>query len=310
MSFNQKKNMNIEKDDMNIKSHLDTSLDMSGIKVSEDLINRTLDAIKKQTPVKVTGIDEWKAASGRRRTPVAGVIKGFASVAAAIFILVVGFNAFRLMGGSSKDTADNSADYGTSENESMQESDEMKAEDAADSSMPYLARSKDNGADNDTGNVEEEFGTAVTQEAPTAEEERIGETKVTADSNEAAGGYSDAFTLSLGDICPINREAAESVDITVVTAEKSIFLSDSADIDDFYTLMGSHAFSEGSESTGNNLYIIKVNSSGAVFTMTVEDAYIITAYSFGNDVTEGRYNTLDHGRLLMDLEGLFRKYEQ
>lgn len=308
MNFNQKKNIKIENDEMNIKSHLDTSLDMSGINVSEDLINRTLEAIIKQTPTKVTGIDEWKASPGRKRTPVAGVIKGFASVAAAVFILVIGFNAFRMMGGSSKSDNSNSEDYGT---KSAQESDEMIAEDADDSSMPYTAKFRNTGADNKADSVEEESYAAEIQDVPAADKDRTEEIKATADGNEAvSGGYGDIFTLSIGDICPIIREAAVSVDITDVTAEKSIFLSDSADIDNFYTLMESHVFTEGSESTKTNLYIIKVNSSGAVFTMTVEASYIITAYSFGNDVTEGRYNTSDQSRLLMDLEGLFLKYEQ
>jgi hypothetical protein len=308
MSFNQKKNIKIENDEMDIKSHLDTSLDMCGINVTEDLINRTLEAIIKQSSTKVTGIDEWKASSGRKRTPAAGIIKGFASVAAAVFILVIGFNAFRMMGGSSKSDSSNSEDYGT---KSAQESDEMIAEDADDSSMPYMALSKDVGAGNKADSVEEESYAAEIQDVPAADRALTEEIKATADGNEAvSGGYGDIFTLSIGDICPIIREAAVSVDITDVTAEKSLFLSDSADIDNFYTLMENHVFTEGSEFTKTNLYIIKVNSSGAVFTMTVEDAYIITTYSFGNDVTEGRYSTMDQSRLLMDLEGLFLKYKQ
>lgn len=48
MNFDKNKSDYSKLDDMNIKSHLNTSLEMSGISVSEDLIQRTLQAIKEQ----------------------------------------------------------------------------------------------------------------------------------------------------------------------------------------------------------------------------------------------------------------------
>jgi hypothetical protein len=47
---NKDKKTNIKNDELNIRSHLNASLDLNGISVSEDLINRTLEAINKQTP--------------------------------------------------------------------------------------------------------------------------------------------------------------------------------------------------------------------------------------------------------------------
>ena len=46
MNFDKNKSDYSKLDDMNIKSHLNTSLEMSGISVSEDLIQRTIQAIK------------------------------------------------------------------------------------------------------------------------------------------------------------------------------------------------------------------------------------------------------------------------
>lgn len=98
MNYNDKKNHNIEKDDMNIKSHLDASLDLSGISVSEDLINRTLEAIKKQTAEQSLESDDHltaqKVASKdtKKVIPWNRYIRGFAGVAAAAVIVVAGYN--------------------------------------------------------------------------------------------------------------------------------------------------------------------------------------------------------------------------
>jgi hypothetical protein len=122
--------------------------------------------------------------------------------------------------------------------------------------------------------------------------------------------YSVIYTLSFRDICPILPEAAISVNITETSTNNSAFLSDGAAINEFYSLMDMNFFAEGSESSGVNDYIFKVNSSGASFTMTVEDNYILTSYSFGEEKTDSRYVTANHQQLLQDLGAFYNKFKQ
>ena len=87
----------IEQDELNIKSHLNTSLDLSGISVSEDLINRTLAAIKEQaiSSEEVTKTDDL--APRKKIIAWNRYIRGFAGVAAAALIVVIGYNFIQHM---------------------------------------------------------------------------------------------------------------------------------------------------------------------------------------------------------------------
>ena len=94
MKYNDNKKDNIEMDDMNIKSHLDTSLDLSGVIVSEDLINRTLEAIKKQSTGQ-TNLEESKEASTTGTKKVIAwnrYVRSLAGVAAAVIIVAAGYS--------------------------------------------------------------------------------------------------------------------------------------------------------------------------------------------------------------------------
>ena len=137
---------NVELDDMDIKSHLDASLDLSGISVSEDLINRTLAAIKKQeTEQQKTeqqeGLGGLVPASGKEKKVInwGRYVRGFASVAAAAVILVAGYHILNNTGMKkdsnmeSTSTADNGT-FDTAENSiysSLGVEEDLKMQDAA-----------------------------------------------------------------------------------------------------------------------------------------------------------------------------------
>ncbi|HWT73813.1 MAG TPA: hypothetical protein VN258_03715 [Mobilitalea sp.] len=110
MSYNDKKNENIEIDDMNIRSHLDTSLELSGISVSEDLINRTLEAIKKQTAGQPAEESQAGSKSVTKKViPWNRYIRGFAGVAAAVVVVAAGYSFLSNGGLFSKKDANFSA---------------------------------------------------------------------------------------------------------------------------------------------------------------------------------------------------------
>ncbi|HHV10499.1 MAG TPA: hypothetical protein GXX75_09515 [Clostridiales bacterium] len=83
MSENKNYDDNIEIDEMKIRFHLNDSLDLSGISVSEDLIHRTLLAIKNQP--------EMQEAPDRKVIPWNRYFRALAGVAAAVVVVVAGY---------------------------------------------------------------------------------------------------------------------------------------------------------------------------------------------------------------------------
>jgi hypothetical protein len=101
MSENKNYDENIEVDELNIKSHLNDSLDLSGISMSEDLINRTLLAIKKQSELpsavadvnkSLTENDTINQTANRKVIQWNRYFRAFAGVAAAVVVVVVGYS--------------------------------------------------------------------------------------------------------------------------------------------------------------------------------------------------------------------------
>ncbi len=96
MSENKNYDDNMEVDELNIKSHLNDSLDLSGISMSEDLINRTLLAIKKQSelPTAVAEVNESMTENDANRKVIHWnrYFRAFAGVAAAVVVVVVGYS--------------------------------------------------------------------------------------------------------------------------------------------------------------------------------------------------------------------------
>ena len=99
MSENKNYDENNEFDELNIKSHLNDSLDLSGISVSEDLINRTLLAIKKQSELQSTVAEvnenqeenETVKQTNKKIIQWNRYIRAFAGVAAAVVVVVAGY---------------------------------------------------------------------------------------------------------------------------------------------------------------------------------------------------------------------------
>lgn len=114
MNYNDKKNT--EHDDMNIKTHLNTSLELDGISVSEDLINRTLQAIKQQQAPQE--MEERPISSDKKVITWNKYVRGLAGIAAAIVVVVVGYSIINNMGmqfSKSSDKASDSQEFNLSE---------------------------------------------------------------------------------------------------------------------------------------------------------------------------------------------------
>lgn len=131
MSYNNDDKLNIEIDDLNIKTHLNTSLELSGISVSEDLILRTLNAIKEQSPENIDHKDKNNdKQSGRKIIPWNRYVRSFATACAAVILVVAGYAAIRQFPVSMK----SASDVTTQENSLMSKKDASESTDTATSS--------------------------------------------------------------------------------------------------------------------------------------------------------------------------------
>ncbi|MDD3172256.1 MAG: hypothetical protein PHF63_01080 [Herbinix sp.] len=107
-----KNGLELDIDGRSIKSHLDTSFDLNGIHVSEDLINRTLNAIKQQE-VEQQETAQQDSKEGNEKEivkiiPWSRYIRRIVGVAAAVLVVTAGVNFISGMN-SKKDSSENTA---------------------------------------------------------------------------------------------------------------------------------------------------------------------------------------------------------
>lgn len=339
-------NNNIEIDDMNIKSHLNTSLDLSGITVSEDLINRTLAAIKEQ-PAKDQEYKEDTEKSTKKVIIWSRYARGFAGVAAAALIIAIGYGAMTQMSSFGKKESANSTESPVQYSLSMDTA-EQTAEDA-DTTERTQANEESTAAavaDESTGDAAEkatQYGIAADTLEESAEESgTTGDSNTAMDDSQTAGTGSiesengsdgsvqnDADTgTSLGeskmtatlkadensiftfrDIFLPDPVQAYLVTITDDIAKVTVTLTEQADISDFYTVMDNHQFTEGTEAVSDQSYTVEVKSlqNGSQYIMLVGD-HITVHYTEGDTSSESFYDESGDAFLKTDLAGLILKY--
>lgn len=337
MSFKDKKNNDMEKDDMNIKSHLNTSLDLNKIKVSEDLINRTLEAIRLQSSVENSKKeDDLNAKDVQKKIiPWNRYIRGFAGVAAAVLIVFVGYNVMKnfpdINIGLKKDS-------NTAEDNSFGNS---KAQEAPQSEIEYYTLSEDettsmaapdagvnsteasDAAVSDytiTGNgtigadQELKYGSEDTKPASDVEEETAGSN--TSDSTKVgfsiARDSGESRLFSFQDICVLAPEQLSSVTITSKDKGTTISLTDQIGILDFYSMMDKHTFSFSTESSVNQNYTVDLISpkpEEALYTMWVGEN-VTVRFMKGEETMDNTYKPTDYETFKADLDKFFEEYSQ
>ncbi len=86
-----------ENDDLNIKLHLNTSFDLSGINVSEELINKTLEAIKEREP------EKQREQKINRKLSIYKNAYRIAGACAAVLVVAAGIHFMGTTGGKKAD---------------------------------------------------------------------------------------------------------------------------------------------------------------------------------------------------------------
>jgi hypothetical protein len=346
MNYNDKKSNN-ELDDMNIKSHLNASLDLSGINVSEDLINRTLAAMGQQQSEQT---DREETAEHRRKKviPWNRYLRTAAGIAAAVVVVVLGYQAVSQMhiGVGSKEksfdssTAEDSSDNSIMMEETAQGSEsagladknaataegsaeiaaaDTAAQDQAVTAPQYTITASDELTTSDAGDDANGSTTGSsagdTQESAEAEskadESSAADSRALTKNTESLTGSRTAF-LTFRDIYLPDPAQAEYIKISDELNQIEITLTKQEDILEFYSVMDQHQFTYNSNgSTGEN-YKVEVKSpepDKAFYTMAIGDT-VQVIYEAGETVSQSCYNASDMVLLKQNLDEFIKKYNQ
>ncbi|MDF2906228.1 MAG: hypothetical protein K0R34_1549 [Herbinix sp.] len=332
MNNNDNKNDKLELDELNIKSHLNTSLDLSGISVSEDLINRTLAAIKEQS---VSSKDEVTKTSTMEPTKKIiawnRYIRGFAGVAAAVIIVAIGFNIIQQMPIGMK----KSEKAAMPELTSMDNSTDMVAESApAEENQIFDANVAMEKPDEIQYSIMAEAG-ALEEESKDLTDGEDSSNLAEADETELADGNGSSegtsansvpiqefsalsrnsdemITYSFREIFVPTPEQAEYITISDNRNNTSITLTQIEDIKEFYIIMDSHQFTgTGNDSLIDPNYTVEMNSPelGTLYTMLV-GRNLTVRYTKGESTIENIYFAIDDAVFKQDLEKFFVEHSE
>lgn len=336
MNYNDKKKENIELDELDIKSHLNTSLDLNGISVSEDLINRTLEAIRKQPTEFVKEEDARKTSNteGKKLHSWNRYIRGFAGVAAAALILVGGYQLLdNLHIGSNK--SDNSTDLSAGEelksydkaaqNESAENGTLAAKGDAEDTSNSLINDSQDMTSTADSGYLERKEDDAITGEEVVEPQFSIATDSLTNTKvgNYYGGAVDEAESekpntqvnteltemLTFRDIFLTDPEQAEYITLTDEVKKSSITLTAKEEILEFYTVMDKHQFTQNTEAAVDQNYSVEISNpqKDALYTMIIGN-YVTVNYQDVDVSSQSLYHAQDIELLKQDLQEFFDKY--
>lgn len=336
------KNKKIEIDDMNIRSHLNTSLDLEEINVSEELFNRTLAAIKEQQAQREEhGATKGEEKFGAKMIPWSRYVRSFAGVAAALILVVAGYQLIKQMPIVKNETT--SKDNAVPESNLMMRkstSDEAKADMASEETPAAASATSDTAEAEDADRAMQKEGGDYTIMAETTAEDAMyglasngsstenasgqggteGETLITSVPDDGSktselstvlGSTNDSVvTYTFRDIFLSTPEEAEYITISSNLQGISITLTALEDIQAFYLVMDSHQFTGDEQATTTDQdYTVEVKNPNtqALYTMYLGSTLIVK-YTQGDYVSESAYSPDDDTLLKQDIETFLQEY--
>ena len=308
MSFEPKTRREIEIDELNIKSHLNTSLEADEISVSENLISRTLDAIRLNES---NDSDRDKGNNKYKRPLLFRHNRTLVTVAAAALILVVGFSALRTLSPigmkSEMSKSDSSASYddaGKTEMFSTTER-ELKEDSAAlefdEVGGEFKANSKMAAYTNE----------GILEDVNDEKEQSLDNDMVTTKDEKADSPNSnDRIVSSKGDILTITdiilTEATDAKEISVAsqTTDDMNIISDKEQIEAFYSMMEKYSFMENTIVDTDMHYVVNITSEDKESQISIGEIAITVDIVHDGIMSQSIYSTADHIMLLKDLKEL------
>lgn len=290
MSFKQKKRSLLETDNLNLKSHLNTSLETEGISVSEDLINRTLDAIKRQNAGEKDIIKE-EVKHKEAITFVKRHSRFLVTAAAAVIILVAGMNAIRLF------TPEKKMDR-LYKSDNAYKSSELT--DDANFSANYMGSEAETNVktDKDDADAIAEHDSGATVGMFTEASDKI----VEFDMKTTSSGRYD---LKFIDITSMEVLDVKSATITSMASGKVLDISE--DLDRFYSLMDNHAFYSGAEEVSEGNYIISLIGENSDSQIIIGETFVAVDHTDNDIASHSIFSVADHSKLVEDLKELLEE---
>ena len=345
MSDKNRINANMENDDMNIKSHLNTSLELDKISVSEDLINRTLDAIKKQSAEEGSKTAEapGKESEQKKVSHLNRYVRGIAGIAAAGLVIFLGYSLiqnFPGMIGSKKnseapnyrysktggitDECEPAKDYtsSTADTGVNQAAGEEKKDTAA-SEQQQDSQTKMDSAE--SGEASDMAGAASTSAADGTSENQQDNSGVSiqstfgevpeADTAGTGGESKEAFTgvqaLTFRMVCVLTPEELSAVKITGKDKKGgTVTLSDPDSIKSFYAIMDQYTFTPtqvSSEDRDYTVYLEEQKPNGAIYTVSLGENVAVSSTD-GDDVRV--YTASNYTALKKDMDSFLKEYSR
>jgi hypothetical protein len=324
MSFKDKNNDNMELDDMNIKSHLNTSLDLSGISVSEDLINRTLQAISNQKNLGNQDVNDISSTDVHKKViPWNRYARRIAGVAAAVFVVVAGYSVLGNISNKAGQEKSSTSDSDTNNSTIMEDAaapmqeyaatgDEAATESAPaatgeGSSQTNAAQYSITGKTADNG--EASYGTDTKIQVA---EDRV-EVATTEEADASVGTALEseeqqAFNFEA--ISLLAPEELESLTITSYATGASISLTNQIEILDFYSIMDKYTFTYADGTSLDQYYTVELitpEPGEALYTIWVGE-YVVVRYAKGEEASETMYTPMDSEAFKKDLDTFFTNY--
>ncbi|NLK75602.1 MAG: hypothetical protein GX288_09990 [Clostridiales bacterium] len=285
MSYKSMDNRDYEIDELNIKSHLNTSLGKSGINVSEDLIQRTLDAINKETDIHKKPI---KASSNLK------YIRNIAGIAAALLVVVGGLNVLNVLGDKGM-TKDNAKENAPDMLISADMTDDTTANDSSDM-YTCFGIEEDNMIYNEENAKFTDSGKESTERTLT-DDSMIQKKSELIDDGDTGLMATAGIHYGFREIAPVDIEGVEYIKITDNESGASITLNDTESIKEFYNLMQPLEFTETSLTDEDTLlYLIEIKEH-TTYTLELGSMVIISSEE-EDTATDDLFYTISDGEII------------
>ncbi len=318
MNFDDKEKEQLDFEQLNIKSHLNTSMELKGISVSEDLINRTLKAINNQTVVKQDQPPlNSQQAELRKSFSINKFVRGFAGVAAAAIIIVAGTQLLDgNIGGSKKDLAidmnstameqEISGENGYGTYFTTDEAKSGAAETATEEPEVVAdveAKLDENMLTSDVGEQLDDANMAAV--AP----------EKTSDTTDLTTGTSLTETekskLSFSQLIAPELTGTSAVELTKAEDNITVTLTDQKDIEEFYLAMEKHQFTASTVAPVNIVFQMELTNTeqNQTYLISVGD-HLQIEYSDAQTTSMSTYDVVDIDGFQQDLKNLIDKYSK
>ena len=276
MNFNKSDLDKLQMNDSNIKSHLNNSLDTKGIHVSDDLVQRTLQAIRNDE-MNQEESDALKAEAGNEKKKIdwKRSTRRFAGVVAAGIVLIAGIGVIDSMGWFSndlKDAAPNEVRFSSQESSMDQVSDDL-----------HQDTSLENGQD-ESGLAANDFVSPNMQKALTS---------------------SVATSMSFQEVSMISSDQVKSIALTKQESNDLVTWTDEDQILAFYQQMESFDYETDTLQTVDVSYSIEIQGTSGATSVILVGEGITARYSFKEEEIINNYTLADMNALLQQLEENF-----